>query len=329
MSSMDASGNPGTPVNLGPVINTKYDEQAPYYHIPSGTLVFSSNGRVGMGGYDFYFSKGTKDNFSEPQNFGHPVNSVKDDIYFTSRGPANNILDNVLFSSDRSAACCLELFAMNKVRPLKQIQGLVVSCDNGTPLPNVTVQVLDTVRGQTVSTLTTNAEGRYTFTLADYMTLKLTATGEGYMPGTIVMNLPSDVEQLTLTNPALCLAPPVDAKIVLENVFYDFNKSNLREESFPALDHLVNMMTQYPTMVIEVSAHTDNLGSHAYNQRLSEARAQSVVRYLVSKGIEQSRLQSKGYAATQPIAPNQNPDGSDNPEGRQKNRRTEFKVLNY
>ncbi|HEY8897456.1 MAG TPA: OmpA family protein [Niastella sp.] len=252
-ATLDASGKPEKAVNLGTTINTINDEQAPYYHDSTGTLVFSCNGRTGMGGFDFFFSKGTLEALTTPENFGYPVNSIKDDIYFTSRGSGKNILEDVLLSSDRSADCCLELFTLKK----KIIQ--------------------DTV--------------------------------------------PAPVTELVKEE------PKVEAVIVLDNVYYDFDKPSLREESYPALDKLVGLLNQYPGMVIEIRAHTDNMGDDKYNMTLSDARAQVVVNYLVSKGIDKVRLQSKGYGASMPVAPNKKEDGTDDPEGRQKNRRTEFKVL--
>ena len=114
---------------------------------------------------------------------------------------------------------------------------------------------------------------------------------------------------------------------VLDNVYFEFNKAIVLEESHASLNKLVKLMQDNPAMVVEIGGHTDDKGADNYNQRLSEARAQSVVAYLVSQGIEQSRLTAKGYGESRPIAPNKNPDGSDNPAGRDKNRRTEFKVL--
>jgi OmpA-OmpF porin, OOP family len=317
--------------NLGTAINTAYDEQAPYYHAPSNTLVFSTNGRVGMGGYDFFYSKGNIGNWSAPQNFGYPVNSVKDDIYFASRGGEKNILQEVLLSSDRDAACCLELFYVRKTRPLKQVTGSVMACDQNVPLAGATVMIVDTVTNKTIATKTTDAQGRYSFTIEDYQPLKAVASSTGYVAGSLHFDAPADPEQESMTNRALCLSPipvpPVEKAIVIDNVFYDFNKSVLREESFPSLDKVIGMLNENPTMVIEISAHTDNIGKESYNQKLSEARAKSVVAYLVSKGISKDRLQAKGYGSTRPIAPNKNDDGTDNPEGRQINRRTEFKVI--
>lgn len=329
-AELDASGKPGAVSNLGPAINTEKDEQAPFYHEASKSLVFSSNGRVGMGGYDFYQSKGTIGSFATPENLGYPVNSIKDDIYFTSRGGAKNMLEDVLLSSDRDAACCLELFYLRKIRPLKQIAGRVVSCDPSKTLGAATVTVTDIASGKTVYTANVGTDGSYSFTLEDHLSVKVKADATGYITNSVDVKVPADPEEERFSYPDLCLTPEppkVNETFVVQNVYYDFNKAALKPESYPALDEIVRMMNTYPTMVIEMSAHTDNIGSSSYNQKLSEARARSAVAYLVSKGIDESRLKAKGYGETMPIEPNKNPDGSDNPEGREKNRRTEFKVL--
>lgn len=329
-AEMDASGKPVRTANMGEVINTANDEQAPYYHAASGTLVFSANGRVGMGGYDFFYSKGSIDNWTDPVNFGYPVNSVKDDIYFVSRGSARNLLEDVWLSSDRAATCCLELFWLKKIQPKKQVSGQVVSCDDKSPLAGVTVNIIDTIQNKIVYTQTTGGDGSYAFSLDEYQPLKAVATISGYSGGSLPFNAPDDPDADQLINPAICLikdVPPVETTVVLENVYYDFNKATLKPESHAALDKLVDMMNAHPDIIVELSAHTDNIGTERYNQRLSEARAKSCVAYLISKGIDKNRLQAKGYGATQPIAPNKHEDGTDNPEGRQQNRRTEFKIV--
>lgn len=323
------NGNPGTPLNMGTVINTEYDEQAPFYHEASKSLIFSTNGRVGMGGYDFFQSKGTIGNWATPVNLGYPVNSVKEDMYFVSRGSAKNMLEDVMLSSDRDAACCLELFALKKIRPLRQISGRIVSCDPSQPLTTATVTVVDPATSKVIYTRTTGADGSYSFTLEDHQPLTIQAEATGFLKNEKAMQAPSDPEEETLMYPDLCLTPltpKVDEKFVVENVYFDYDKAEVKSESYPALDEIVRMLNANPNMKIELSAHTDSKGSDEYNQRLSEARAQSVVDYLVSKGISKERLVAKGYGESQPVAPNMI-NGQDNPEGRQKNRRTEFKVL--
>jgi OOP family OmpA-OmpF porin len=329
-AELGPDGKPKRSFNLGSTINTSGDEQAPYYHAASGTLVFSSNSRIGMGGFDFYYSKGTIDKWEEPVNFGYPVNSVKDDIYFVSRGGAKNILEDVFLSSDRMAECCLEMFYLKKIRPMRQISGTVVACDNATPIKGAVVRIVDTINNVTVYSHVTGEDGRYTFRVEDYQPLKAIASSDGFETGSLHFFAPADTEAESLTNPALCLVkivPEVEEVIVMENVYYDYDKYVLKPESYPSLDKIVEMLNENPTMEIEVAAHTDGKGTDDYNLKLSEQRAKSVVDYLISKGIDKSRLQAKGYGATMPIAPNTNPDGSDNPEGREKNRRTEFKVL--
>ena len=325
--TLDELDNAGTPTNLGPFINTNGDEHAPFYHVPSKTLVFSSNGRVGMGGFDFYYSKGDMGSWGEVNNFGYPVNSHKDDVYFASRGGANNILEDVLFSSDRDASCCLELFTLKKKNMPKTISGMIVSCDTKAPLEGATVSVKG-ADNSVVHAQVTGADEMYTFTIEDYQPLKAVASAADYQSGELNFDKPAELGSLALNNPDICLDPIViDKPVIVNNIYYDFDKANLREESYPELDKLVTMFEANPDIKVEISAHTDNIGKDAYNQRLSEARAKSVVDYLVKKGIKRSQLLPKGYAAKQPIAANQNEDGTDNPEGRQQNRRTEFKVL--
>lgn len=314
--------------NMGETINTENDEQAPYFHEASKQLVFSSNGRVGMGGMDFYYTTQRNGEWEVPQNFGYPVNSVKDDIYFTSNGNAYNILENVFFSSDRAAACCLELFTLQKENPIKQISGLVVDCVTNLPIAGASLNVQDSINQKNIAKVTTDANGKYAYTMQSYSPLKIEANATGYYSNNLTTVVPEDRDQLSLTNGLLCLQPIViDQAVVVNNVYYDFNKASLRPESFVELDKLVAFFEANPNITVELSAHTDSKGSDAYNQNLSEARAKSVVDYLVSKGIDKSKLLAKGYGETQPVADNENADGSDNPEGRQQNRRTEFKVV--
>ena len=315
--------------NLGTSVNTSHDEQAPFYHGDSKTLIFSTNGRIGMGGYDFFQSKGSFGNWSEPVNMGYPVNSIKDDIYLVSRGGAKNVLEDVMLSSDREASCCLELFYLKKIRPLKQIDGRVVSCNPDKPLKGAVVSVVDPATDKVVFTKDIGADGTYSFTLEDHLAVRVKADADSFISNSVEVPVPSDVEAEKFTYPELCLLPvppKKDETFVISNVYYDFNKAELKPESYPALDEIVRMLNFYPTMIVEIGAHTDNIGSDDYNLKLSAARAQSVVDYLVSKQIAPGRLLAKGYGETMPIADNK-VDGKDNPDGRAQNRRTEFKVI--
>ncbi|HRD57577.1 MAG TPA: OmpA family protein [Ferruginibacter sp.] len=324
-ADVDANGNISNVANLS-AINTIFDEQAATYHSASNTLVFSSNGRVGMGGYDFYYSKGSLDALQSPVNFGYPVNSAKDELYFASKGSATNILENVLFSSDRDNACCLEIYSLSKTKAIKQISGRVVACETNQPLNGVAVLITD-ADNKTIVNTTTDAAGKYSFTMADYEKLKASTTMKGYFAGSLLFSGPADMDEEVWVNPDICMKLIPEEAIRINNIYYDYNKSKLRKESYPALDSLVALLNENPTILIELGAHTDSKGSDEYNLKLSEARAQSVVDYLIGKGIDKSRLMAKGYGETMPVAENENADGGDNPEGRQENRRTEFKVI--
>jgi len=317
-------GKVGEPVNMGTAINTPADEQAPYYHAASQTLVFSSNGRVGMGGFDLYQTKGSiNTNWSAVKNLGYPVNSEKDDIYFASKGTTKNMLSDVVFSSDRASECCLDMFSLQKQTPAKKIAGKVIACDGNTPLVGAKVQVV--ADSKVIADLSTGADGSYSFTMDEYQPVKVSASTEGYQNNTIGLATPQDEEVEMMNAPALCLvkvAPAVGETVVVDHMYYAVNKAIILDESKPALDHLAQMLIDNPGMSIEIDGHTDNVGTKAYNQKLSTARAKNVVDYLVSKGIDAKRLQYKGFGDTKPL------DTNNTEEGRAKNRRTEFKVLN-
>lgn len=340
-ADLDASGNvvAGTAKNLGGVINTKYDERTPFYHNASKTLVFSSNGNVGMGGFDFFASKGNLEAWSNPVNMGAPLNSVKDDMYFTSNGKANNILGDVIFSSDRGNECCLELYTLSKFRPLKQLNGIVVDCETKQPILGARVEVTNT-SNKVLASKTTGVDGKYSFTLEDFEAVKSYAVAEGFHPNTVETSAITDdnIEYQTLN--VLCLnkipvdTPKVqvlgeDTVVVMNNILFEFNKADVLPESFAAIDkQILEPLQKYTTMAVEISGHTDGKGDDKLNQKLSEARANAVKAYLVSKGIAADRITTVGYGKTKPIAPNEI-DGKDNPEGRKLNRRTEFRVLHF
>ena len=331
--ALDATGNPsGNPVNLN-AVNTAGNDEAPFYHQASKTLVFSSNGHEGMGGYDLYTAKGEiNGTLQAPVNMGYPVNSVKDDIYYMSND-AKSVWSNAYFSSDRNSECCLDLYTFNKQRVKKNISGSVVDCKDQRPVSGVSVVARD-AKGNQVYSGRTDANGKFNFQMDEFVSVETSLTAEGYEASNLRMNIAADDELEAFSAAPLCInkekPKPVEVNkaVVLHNVQYDFGKSTLSKSSYAVFDTLINWMNEYPGMKVELSSHTDNIGSDSYNQKLSEARAKSCVEYLVGKGISRDRIVAKGYGETQPIAPNQ-VKGKDNPDGRKQNRRTEFKVLNY
>jgi outer membrane protein OmpA-like peptidoglycan-associated protein/tetratricopeptide (TPR) repeat protein len=319
-------GNDGNPINsrnLGDVINTSMDEQAPYYDIQNKRLVYSSKGFLGLGGFDFFESFNSDGKWTVPANMGYPINSAKDDLYYV---PDNTEQNKFYISSDRESDCCLSLFEVKDKRYL--LTGIVVDCDTRKALPGVKVSFVDSLSKQTIKQLITDKTARYSFDVRNRKPYKLILEKDGYFSKVLPVPASGEMKGDTLFNPEICLqAFEVDKPIVIKNVLYDYDKATLRPESKTVLNELITIMKDNPKIKVELSAHTDSKGSDAYNYKLSQRRAQACVDYIISMGIDESRIYAKGYGKTRPIAPNTLPNGKDNPEGRQLNRRTEFKVL--
>ncbi len=342
---LDAGGIPtGDAQNLTS-INTTGDDEAPYYHSKTKTLVFASNGRVGMGGFDLYSATGDATNFTVPQNIGYPLNSVKDDIYYAAEANSANAFTGAVFSSDRESPCCLELFSFDKIKIQKKLSGTVVDCKTNLPVSNATVVIKD-INDHVLGLLKTDASGRYTFTSEEFTSEIGKIVAEGYTDKEFTITI-TDKETDNFNNGELCINKPelpvlpevitpptpevpnvedLPNPLILDNVLYSLNSAALRPASYVALNKVLAIMNKYPKMIVELSSHTDNLGETNYNQQLSLRRAQACVNYLISKGIAKDRITAKGYGETKPIAPNQI-NGKDNPAGRQKNRRTEVYII--
>jgi OOP family OmpA-OmpF porin len=323
VSDLGDNGDALNSINLGNTINTALDEQAPYYDGANKRLVYSSKGFVGLGGFDFYESREDNGKWSEPKNMGYPMNSAKDDLYFL---PDQADARKCYISSDRESDCCLGLFSVTDKR--YTLSGIVIDCDTHKPLAGVTVSFIDSLSKQTLKQIITDNAARYAFDVSSKRPHSLLLEKKGYFS----KRLPAPASGLmsgdTLNNPEICLqAFEVEKPIVIKNILYDFNKATLRPESKIVLNGLVTILKDNPKIKVELSAHTDSVGSDKYNMKLSQARAQSCVDYIIASGIEEARIYAKGYGKRQPIAPNSLPNGKDNPEGRQLNRRTEFKVL--
>lgn len=318
-------GIPGPAKNLGTAVNTRDEEQAPFYDAEKKALIFSSDGRIGLGGLDFFSSQGEIGSWGIPKNLGAPLNSAKDDIYFTATDMQHPMAGGYI-SSDRESVCCLELFSIKKIS--KTISGMVMDCDNNLPLTGAKITLLDTVQGRVLQQITLNETGRYRFEVEPGRHYKVMAEKENYFSKALHVNTEGLEKVDSLVNPTICLKHfEIGKPIILKDIYYDFDKATLRSQSLIVLDTVVAIMLDNPNIIIEMSAHTDSKGKDAYNMKLSQRRAQACVDYLISRGIATARMIAKGYGKTRPIAPNTLPDGKDNPEGRQLNRRTEFKVL--
>jgi len=312
-------GSLGQVVNLGPEINTEADERAPYYNVATRKLIFSTDGRIGFGGMDFFESEGDLIHWTTPKNLGYPFNSSKDDVYFTALNADGS---KGYISSDRESACCLEIFEVK--REYVAVSGIINDCKTKKPLEGVLVKMTG---GDADYSVVTNSTGKYEFKMDNRKPVKLSMSKENYF----ALNKSYSYEEIakadTLMYADYCMSSfKVNVPIVLDNVYYEFNSAELTESSKKVLDALVAIMNDNPEMEIELGSHTDNIGTELYNKDLSERRAKSCVDYLVSKNIPQNRMTFKGYGESVPVASNQFKNGKDNPDGRAKNRRTVFKV---
>jgi outer membrane protein OmpA-like peptidoglycan-associated protein/tetratricopeptide (TPR) repeat protein len=333
-ASLRSNGEAGAVNNFGNSINTPEDDQSPFYHQPAQTLVFATKGRVGMGGYDLFESKGAiGGSFEAPKNLGYPVNSIKDDNYFFSRSN-DKLLQDAFISSDRSSECCLQLFAVNKVYK-KYVSGIVTDCKTTLPVAAAKVQVNDN-NGRSLFTLSTDNAGAYRIEVIGFQAMQFTASKQEYNDGNLNVAQPSGNAD-TLMNPAICLSPiektpepepepqPEEKKDL--KAYFDFAKYDLRPETGMLLDTLVALMKREPKLGIEIYGYTDKKGTENYNDNLSKLRADACKAYLVKNGIPASRLKvfAKGECCEE--AAETKPDGSDDPQARQINRRVEFKIV--
>lgn len=291
VSRQSAGGEWEAPVNLGEEINTPGSELYPYVHT-DGTLYFSSDSRVGLGGLDIY--KAIKDETGGwmVENMKPPVNSPEDDFGIVFE--AEN--ERGFFSSSRKGRGNDEIYSF-VLPPLNfDVIGVVRDERNDQVLPGSTVKSVGS-DGITIET-TTGEEGSFKFMLKPSTDYVFIASQPGYLNGK-VRESTKGLDQSKQFQVTIYLAS-TERVIELPNIFYDFAKWDLRPESMVSLDNLVETLNDNPNVTIELMSHTDSRGLPADNQELSQKRAQSVVDYLISKGIAADRLQAKGYGESQP-----------------------------
>jgi outer membrane protein OmpA-like peptidoglycan-associated protein/tetratricopeptide (TPR) repeat protein len=317
-------GSWSAPQNAGPAINTAGTESCPFIHADNQTLYFTSDGHPGYGGDDlFMIKKSANGAWSKAENLGYPINTIENEgsLVIASDGKT------AFYASDRSdSKGGLDLYSFElreDVRPSRTlwVKGKVYDAKTNKGLPSA-VELTDLETKQVLSKVQTDETGNYLITLPIGKDYAFNVSRKGYLFFSDNFALKNNAPDSTY-NIDIPLQPlEKNATVILKNIFFDVNKFNLKPESFVELDNLVGLLKENPTLRISINGHTDNTGSPADNMKLSNNRANEVVRYLVSKGIEANRLSAKGWGETQPIATNSTE------EGRAQNRRTEMKVLN-
>ncbi|MFT4736593.1 MAG: OOP family OmpA-OmpF porin [Cyclobacteriaceae bacterium] len=334
-------GNSWTePKNLGGTINTAAEEAAPFLAVDGKTLYYSSGGFSGYGGLDIYVTRKLDNAFekwSPPENMGSGINTDLDDQYFSipsngkhlyfTRGEVDSDTDIFRFKVD-------ELFIdpnnplAESIKHLEEdkevvivVNGMVTNSKDGLPMPGVKVNVERLPDGVGIGSVTTQDDGSYSVILFPGARYGLGAELDGFIAGSQNLDL-NEIEKTDTLDVNLSLSPiEVGKPIVLNNIFFAFAKDLLTTSSYAELSRVLEYMESGRIEKIEVSGHTDSVGDSNYNKLLSQKRANSVKKFFTANGISSSRVLAKGMGEDQPVSTNETDDG------RAKNRRVEFKVL--
>lgn len=325
MTRLDEDGNWTPPVNLGPEINTPDEDVSPFIHPNNTTLYYASNGRAGFGGYDIYYTQRTPDGWEDVKNFGAPVNTGEDQVSLFISADGKQGYYSLEDQSEPRIKSRIYTFNvpedMQVAARTSYISGMVTDAETGEYL-EAEIELFDILEDRREALVTSDpADGSYLIVLTEGSEYALYVNREGYLfnSASFAFEEGQDIQALSRD---IELEPIREGSVsVLNNIFFDTDKYELKEKSATELDKVVRFLERNPDVRIEISGHTDDVGQADYNLELSGKRAQAVYNYLTGRGIASSRLEAKGYGQTVPAVPNT----SD--ENRSENRRIEFKIL--
>lgn len=312
--AINSDGTYGKPENLGNKVNTEGDESFPFIADDNNTLFFASSGRQGLGGLDIYqidLSKG-----GEAVNLGKPVNTEKDDFGFTF----NKSKNYGFFASNRNGND--DIFGATPVCGV-EVMTVVSNAKTGAPLSNANVSIVDDKRN-VIGTNTTNDKGEISFEVECEKSYSIQVAKDGFEGNTF--GVTKSKGGLTKVDAPLNPIEEIvtETEVVLNPIYFEYNKSNITQEGAFELDKLVQVMKSNTKLVILAKSHTDNRGSDVYNLNLSDRRAKSTVQYVISKGISKDRISGKGMGEIEPKVDCKE-DCTD--EQHQQNRRSEFLIV--
>jgi outer membrane protein OmpA-like peptidoglycan-associated protein len=352
-SELDVNGEWGPSKNLGPEVNTKYGEEAVFMHPDGVTLYFSSKGHGTMGGYDIFKTTNINGKWSTPINLGYPINGPDDDVFFVVSGSGNrayfasskqdgygekdiykitflgpekppllNTQDQLISAfPDPVTNLKTETPLEMETSKLTLLKGVVSDEKTQKPLESI-IELVDNEKNEVLATFKSNKiSGKYLVTLPSGHNYGIAVKCPGYLFHSENFLIPQTADFQEFSLDIALKRLDIGSSVVLRNIFYDVDKSTIRPESEFELTRLVKLLKDNETVRVEIGSFTDNVGTEEYNLKLSDSRSKAVVDYLVSKGIPATRLTSKGYGESKAIATN------DTEAGRQKNRRTEFKII--
>lgn len=324
MTHLDDKKQWTAPKNLGPAINTPDDENAPFIHANGRTLFYSSNGLPGMGGFDIFITQKTDTVWAAPANIGYPINTVSDQVglFIASNGEnAYYTDDNTEKGGGRSLLYTFKVpESLQKIiTPTRYAKGKVFDKKTGTVLAS-DIDLFDLKTQTKVGSFTSDSQnGSFLAVLNSGGEYAFYVSKPGYLFKSLSFSVNNDQSFVDLEIPLEAIEK--DRAEVLNNIFFKTGEYILDDKSKVELDKLTDFLNKNKTIKIEISGHTDDVGSDTENMALSQRRAQSVQYYLQQSGIAADRILAKGYGETKPVAPN------DSDENRQKNRRIEWRIL--
>ena len=353
VTTRDSKGNWQKPKNIGDMINTRMDEVAVSLSHNDSVIFFSSKGHKTMGGYDIFFTRLTETGlWSQPENIGYPINTADDDVFYTESADGksayySSIRESGLGGKDIYKIIYLgaekEMLQSNEDIPVLGVlppfenifftmpgkieldtsitmKGRIYDSENQKSVV-AKLELIDPSISKAVASTISDTGGLYTIKVPLAKQYGVEIVAKGYLLYLDVIDLKGESYMKDVIRDFKLERVEVGAKVILKNIFFEFGKATLKPESYAELDNVVKLLQNNEGVRLEISGHTDNVGSLKTNMKLSEDRAKAVVEYLIGKGIASNRLEYKGYAYTQPIAPNTTENG------RAQNRRVEFKVL--
>lgn len=319
-----SGGKWSKPENLGPDVNTPGDESCPFIHSDNTTLYFNSNGHPGYGTTDLFVTKKNDEGWSKPINLGYPINTIDDEgsLMVASDG------HTAYFASDRmntKGGLDIYSFQLNehvRANPTTWVSGKVYDAKTKEGLPSG-IELTDLTTGKVVFNVQTDEDGNYLVTLPVDKKYAFNVNRRGYLLFSEHYNLGKDLPDSNFTVNIALQPLEKGAAITLNNIFFEVNESSLQPSSLLELEKVYQLLKENPSLKISIEGHTDNTGDPKNNLRLSEQRAQSVVQYLISKGIDAKRIKATGKGDTNPVASN------DSEAGKSRNRRTELHITEY
>jgi outer membrane protein OmpA-like peptidoglycan-associated protein len=314
------------PRNLGPGINTKSDDISPFIHVNEQTLFFATDARIGFGGFDIYYSdKDTASNWSEPVNFGYPINTHNDELamfitadgaqgYYSYETRKNKQFFSKLYIIDIPEEITLK-------HRSSYVTGIIYDSLTSKPL-QASIQLFNMSTNRAASQVVSDSiNGMYLMVLTEGAEYALYIDARDYLFKSYHFDLNRQNEGMDGIVANIALNPiEKGEKTTLNNVLFEHDSFALSEKSNIALLFVADYMINHPDLNIEIAGHTDNIGSDSYNLRLSKNRVHSVFNYLINNGVDEERLTYQGYGSTSPVASNAND------FGRAKNRRIELKI---